>query len=326
MDEHEESKLIYSIGENIIWLKQTCITGKKFYFMIIAFLSYTVNYVVVVVILVANFKKKKVDKSLFLFSIIFMSVLYIIEIFANFRAGFTEPGILPKQYTSYIPHKKQERKCVIRGHLFNIKYCLTCDIFRPPRSSHCSKCDNCVQKFDHHCMWIGTDVGIRNYKFFYLLVFSINLNNIYQIGFCLYFLIVYNINEKNENNTIDYKIIIPMSLVVLYNILIIILLLGKLFCVHSFLCCSNLTFYEYFKKKFKKVPGFNPFKRNFFYNWRQNFLNCARKTIFFDRPIVNFGVKILNNNNNGKDIEYLYDKLNSNVKKNKTLDDTEDRN
>jgi hypothetical protein len=32
--------------------------------------------------------------------------------------------------------------------IFKERYCKTCNIIRPPRTSHCSHCDHCVKNFD----------------------------------------------------------------------------------------------------------------------------------------------------------------------------------
>ena len=284
MYEEEKPKCIYYFGNNLIWCKNSFITGNRFYLMILAFISYTIPFILFLVII---FQSKE---SSYLFTKIILFILYLLQIYSTFRAGCTDPGILPKQYLVYLENKKLERRCIINGHLINLKYCISCDFFIPPRCHHCSKCDNCVQKFDHHCGWLGTCIGIRNYKFFYLLIFCLMIEDIYQIAFCLYFLL-YNIkNIKNDKKT-TLKIIISISIIILYDILFLFFFLGKLFIIHTYLCITNLTFYEYIKKKFKLVPGFNPYNKNFFNNFTHIFCKKSRKTRIFDKLDINLYIE-----------------------------------
>ena len=75
---------------------------------------------------------------------------------------------------------------MIKGHLLNINKCQSCYVLRPPRTSHCSECDNCVERFDHHCDWIGTCVGKRNHKFFYFFLFLLMFMATFQICICCF--------------------------------------------------------------------------------------------------------------------------------------------
>lgn len=51
-----------------------------------------------------------------------------------------------------------------------IRFCDYCQLLKPDRCHHCSVCETCVLKMDHHCPWVNNCVGFSNYKFFLLFL------------------------------------------------------------------------------------------------------------------------------------------------------------
>lgn len=50
--------------------------------------------------------------------------------------------------------------------------CPTCEILRPKESFHCHICNRCVDRFDHHCLWINNCVGVNNHGTFLFYLIS----------------------------------------------------------------------------------------------------------------------------------------------------------
>jgi len=125
-------------------------------------------------------------------------VLTIFVLACLLRTSCCDPGIIPRATAAEAAETEKQismlsppvepgqcrppprvKEVLIQGQTVKLKYCFTCKLFRPPRASHCSVCDNCVERFDHHCPWVGNCVGKRNYRYFYFFVVALSFLCVY---------------------------------------------------------------------------------------------------------------------------------------------------
>ncbi|CAJ0575432.1 unnamed protein product, partial [Mesorhabditis spiculigera] len=207
---------------------------------------------------------------------IVVALLSIFNIINLFRVSFMDPGIIPRATNlEVIEDERLQRldrataedaargmqrtkQVMLGGQMIKLKYCTTCRIFRPPRASHCSVCDNCVANFDHHCPWVGNCVGLRNYRYFYFFVISLVLL-MFIFAACCITHIVMEI-KRHRGQFIDAVRVTPISLVLCCILVPAAFTVIGLSGFHTYLIARNTTTNEDMKGTFKRRPNVkNPF-------------------------------------------------------------------
>ena len=283
------------IGNNKILCGNRFLVGKKYYHIIFSILLLSLPTSIYISAMI------KISSPSSIFFIVLNLILYIIIFLFLLIGGCSDPGILERNNEfAYYENRKSVIKLNIQGHMINLNFCYTCFHFRPPRTSHCAECDNCVQNFDHHCLWMGTCVGKRNYKYFYFILSLTTLSALIQ-SFSSIGYIVNHFKHSDFKSFNSKYLIIALAFVAFFDIMFIIFFLSRLCVVHTSLLSQGLTFYEKIKKKYFEALKIKPYSRGFWENIYLKLFRHAPKSKL-DLEDINNNVKklddIINQNNN----------------------------
>lgn len=213
-------------------------------------------------------------------------LITILDVIFLFLTSTRDPGIVPRNSSppesaemydintpsmewinGRTPHLKlpRSKEVIVNGHAVKVKYCDTCLLYRPPRASHCSICNNCVQRFDHHCPWVGQCIGIRNYRFFYMFISTSTVLCIYVFGFSWMNILEHEgtvLKAISEDFLSDFLIVYCF---------IAVWFVGGLTVFHFYLISTNQTTYENFRYRYDSKE--NPYNKGMLKNFREVFFS-----------------------------------------------------
>lgn len=265
----------YHTGRNSIFCKGRIIMARQYSVLVI-----TVSLITATTGLFFGFDCRYLSEKVSIAIPVVALFLFVFVISVLLRCSLSDPGFLPRarpdetkfieaQALATLPppvgseniYRAPPRviEITVRNKPIKLKYCFTCKFFRPPRASHCSICDCCVENFDHHCPWVGNCVGKRNYRYFYLFLLSLSILTVY-IFVCNVIHIVLRTQNTSFVKSLKYTpfTIIEM-LICFFTVWSILGLAG----FHTYLVTSFLTTNEDIKSAWtrKKDGHGNPFGR-----------------------------------------------------------------
>lgn len=198
--------------------------------------------------------------------------LPLFSVAALLSTGCADPGIIPRipppDSEEFPTGRPRTKEVDVNGKKVTLKWNDSCNFYQPPRAHHCSVNNDCIEKFDHHCPWVGTTIGQRNYRSFLLFVFNTTLLALYV--FALSALQVHlHVRAQAAEHTAGTRAAkasvadalqdCPAAIACMAFTFLGVWFVGGLSGFHAYLVATNQTTYENFRYMYGR--GENPYDR-----------------------------------------------------------------
>ncbi|XP_010343109.1 palmitoyltransferase ZDHHC4 isoform X2 [Saimiri boliviensis] len=185
-------------------------------------------------------------------------LLLIVNLFSFTLTCVTNPGIITKANELLFLHVYEFDEVMFTK---NVR-CSTCDLRKPARSKHCSVCNWCVHRFDHHCVWVNNCIGAWNIRYFliYLLTLTASAATvaIVSTAFLVHLVVMSDlyqetyIDDFGHLHIMDTVFLIqylfltfPRIVFMLGFVVVLSFLLGGYLCFAIYLAATNQTTNEW---------------------------------------------------------------------------------
>jgi len=112
-----------------------------------------------------------------------------------------------------------------------------CVIKPVPGTKHCRRCNKCVVGFDHHCLWLNTCIGARNYKTWFAFVAVLFAWTVVGSGIS-WALLLRALPVQSRSLAVGHR---PAALVTALGTLGLSVWTIMLLALHVYLACNGLT-------------------------------------------------------------------------------------
>lgn len=145
------------------------------------------------------------------------------------------------------------------------RLCIKCSTHVGSRSKHCHKCDRCAAEFDHHCDWLNNCIGKGNYRWFVVLIVSLQVCVLIELAVCLAQIKIISEDEKNAQELRahfdfgDAGYVYTVTLITVAGLCTATFTSnGYLILFHCYLALKHKTTYEYILQRRAARPQIVP--------------------------------------------------------------------
>jgi len=167
-----------------------------------------------------------------------------LAVVAHLKAMVTDPGAIP---IGNATHENIQRLGLKDGQV--VYKCAKCCSLKPDRAHHCSICQRCIRKMDHHCPWVNNCVGENNQKYFVLFTFYIAVISFHAIVMVISHFITCMNKDWKGCSTYSPPATVILMIFLIFESLLFAIFTAVMFSTQLSAICTDETSIEQLKKE-----------------------------------------------------------------------------